>query len=46
MLLSALAFAFMGVCVKLAGAEGIPVLESIAARALESLVLSYGVVKR
>ncbi|MGD9662906.1 MAG: DMT family transporter [Porticoccaceae bacterium] len=46
MLLSALAFAFMGVCVKLAGAQGIPVLEIIAARALVSLVLSYGDVKR
>lgn len=46
MLLSALAFAFMGVAVKIAGGEGIPVLEIIAARALVSLVLSFGDVKR
>jgi drug/metabolite transporter (DMT)-like permease len=46
MLVSAFAFALMGVCVKLAGARGIPVLEIIAARALISLVLSYGDVKR
>lgn len=46
MLLSALAFALMGACVKIAGAQGIPVLEIIAARAAVSLVLSYGDVKR
>ena len=46
MLGSALAFALMGACVKFAGARGIPVLEIIAARALISLVLSYGDVRR
>lgn len=46
MLLSAFAFALMGACVKIAGAQGIPVLEIIAARASVSLVLSYGDVKR
>lgn len=46
MLASALAFAFMGMCVKIAGHQGIPVLEIIAARALVSLVLSYGDVRR
>ena len=46
MLLSALAFAFMGMFVKIAGQQGIPVLEIIAARAAVSLVLSYIDVKR
>lgn len=46
MLLSALAFALMGVFVKLAGQQGIPVLEIIAARAAISLVLSYLQVRR
>lgn len=46
MLLSALAFALMGASVKFAGQLGIPVLEIIAARALVSLVLSYGDVRR
>src|SRR5690606_17927528 len=46
MLGSALAFALMGMCVKFAGGHGIPVLEIIAARALVSLVLSYGDVRR
>lgn len=46
MLLSALAFACMGVCVKFAGASGIPVMEIIAARAVVSLVISYVDVKR
>jgi len=46
MLASALAFALMGMCVKIAGQQGIPVLEIIAARALVSLVLSYGDVRR
>lgn len=46
MLTSALAFALMGMCVKFAGQQGIPVLEIIAARALVSLILSYGDVRR
>lgn len=46
MLVSALAFAFMGMCVKIAGRHGIPVLEIIAARAAVSLVLSYADVRR
>ncbi len=46
MLLSALSFAVMGMCVKIAGRQGIPVLEIIAARALVSLVLSFVAVKR
>ena len=46
MLGSALAFALMGACVKFAGARGIPVLEIIAARALISLVLVDGDVRR
>lgn len=46
MLLSALAFALMGMCVKLAGQQGIPVLEIIAARALVSVVLSVVAVRR
>lgn len=41
MILSSAGFALMGFCVKLAGEQGIPVLEIIAARALVSLVLSY-----
>lgn len=46
MLLSALAFAVMSAFVKLAGQQGIPVLEIIAARALVSLVISYLDVRR
>lgn len=46
MLVSTLAFAIMGVCVKIAGRQGIPVMEIIAARAAISLVLSYLDVKR
>src|SRR5690606_37861067 len=46
MLASALAFALMGMCVRFAGGHGIPVLEIIAARAVVSLVLSYGDVRR
>jgi len=46
MLLSALGFALMAVCVKLVHARGIPVLEIVAARALVSLVLSYIDVRR
>jgi len=41
MMLSAFGFSFMAVCVKLASAEKIPILEIVAARALISLVLSY-----
>ena len=41
MVLSAFGFSIMAVCVKLASAEKIPVLEIVAARALISLVLSY-----
>ena len=46
MLLSALAFALMGMCVKIAGYQGIPVMEIIAARAAVSLVISYLDVRR
>jgi len=46
MILSALGFAIMSACVKLASARGIPVLEIVAARALVSLVLSYLDVRR
>ena len=46
MLLSALAFACMGVFVKLAGSQGIPVMEIIAARAAISLIISYADVRR
>ncbi len=46
MLFSALGFALMGVCVKLAHLEGIPILEIIAARAVVSVFLSYADIKR
>lgn len=46
MLLSALGFALMGVCVKLVATRGIPLLEIVAARSLVSLVLSYADVRR
>lgn len=46
MLLSAFGFAVMSVFVKLASAEGIPVLEIVAARALVSLMLSYADIRR
>jgi len=46
MILSALGFALMGVCVKAAGLRGIPVLEIIAARALVSCCISYLDVRR
>ncbi len=46
MILGSLGFAFMGVCVKLAGQQGIPVLEIIAARAFVSLILSVLDIKR
>ncbi|PIE25214.1 MAG: EamA family transporter [Neptuniibacter caesariensis] len=46
MLLSALGFALMAVCVKSVSGYGIPVLEIVAARAAVSLLLSYLDVKR
>ena len=46
MVLSALAFAFMGACVKAASHRGIPVLEIVAARALISACISYIDIKR
>ncbi|RJX68945.1 DMT family transporter [Vibrio sinensis] len=46
MLLSALGFALMSACVKYVSLHGIPVFEIVAARALVSLVISYGDVKR
>ena len=46
MLLSGLGFALMAVFVKLASAEGLPLLEIVAARALISLILSYADIRR
>ncbi|MFT5419876.1 MAG: drug/metabolite transporter (DMT)-like permease [Candidatus Endobugula sp.] len=46
MVMSALGFALMGVFVKVAYAQGIPVLEIVAARALVSALLSYADVRR
>lgn len=46
MLLSALGFALMAVCVKAVSLQGIPVLEIVAARSLVSLLISYVDVKR
>ena len=46
MIISALGFSLMALCVKLASLRGFPVLELIAARALISLILSYWDVKR
>lgn len=46
MVLSALGFSLMAVCVKFASEQSIPVLEIVAARALVSLVLSYIDVRR
>jgi drug/metabolite transporter (DMT)-like permease len=46
MLVSALAFALMTTCVKLASNRGIPLLEIVAARCLVSLVISYIDVRR
>lgn len=46
MLFSALGFALMGACVKLAHLDGIPILEIIAARAIVSVFLSYADIKR
>ncbi|WP_417349788.1 DMT family transporter [Ferrimonas sp.] len=45
-LMSALGFALMSACVKLASARGIPVLEIVAARALVSVLLSYLDIRR
>lgn len=46
MLLSALGFSIMAVCVKLASSQGIPLFEIVAARALVSLILSYADIYR
>ena len=46
MVMSAFGFALMGALVKTLSAEGIPVLQIVAARALVSLVLSYVDVRR
>ncbi|MBL1259362.1 MAG: DMT family transporter [Thiotrichaceae bacterium] len=46
MMLSALGFALMAVCVKEVSTYGIPVMEIIAARAIVSLIISYLDVKR
>ena len=46
MVISALGFSLMALCVKLASLRGFPVLELIAARAMVSLILSYWDVKR
>lgn len=46
MLISAVGFSGMGLCVKLAGLRGFPVMEMIAARAAVSLLLSYGDIRR
>ncbi len=46
MVLSALGFALLGVCVKASSLRGIPVFEILAFRALVSTVLSYVDIKR
>lgn len=46
MVISALGFAIMAVCVKFVSARGIPVLEIVAARAIVSLMLSYADIYR
>lgn len=46
MILSALGFALMAACVKMASANGIPVMEIVAFRAVVSLILSYTDVRR
>lgn len=46
MLLSALGFALMALCVKLVSGYGIPVFEIVAARALVSLLISYVDIRR
>ena len=46
MIMSALGFALMGVFVRIAYGQGIPVLEIVAARALVSAFISYADIKR
>ncbi len=46
MIFSAFGFAVMGMCVKLVGQDGIPVLEIVAARSLVSLILSYASIRQ
>jgi drug/metabolite transporter (DMT)-like permease len=46
MIMSALGFALMGVFVRIAYGQGIPVLEIVAARALISAFISYADIKR
>ena len=46
MVLSALGFALMAACVKLAANRGIPLLEIVAARCIVSLAMSYADVRR
>ena len=46
MLVSAMGFALMAACVKMAAGRGIPILEIVAARSLVSLALSYFDVRR
>ena len=41
MIISGLGFSLMGLCVKIAGARGFPVMELIFARSLVSLILCY-----
>ncbi len=45
-MMSALGFSLMGVFVKITAAQGIPVLEMVAARALISVILSYIDIRR
>ena len=45
-ILSALGFSIMGALVKLSSAEGIPVMEIVAARSLVSFILSYFDIRR
>ncbi len=46
MIFSAFGFAVMGMCVKLVGQDGIPILEIVAARSLVSLILSYASIRQ
>ena len=46
MALSALSFAVMSACVKVAGDTGIPILQIIAVRAVISIGLSYASIRR
>lgn len=46
MLLSSCGFALMGVCVKLAGEQGVPLMQIIAARAFVSLLISGAILKQ